>query len=185
MGYSSIAQSGFMMIGIACMSPDGLHALMFYAVTLLLMNFVVFICLQHFEENGLSEIQDYSGQGKQNLFTSIAISIGLISLVGLPITGGFVAKIFVFSGIWESFQQTQKIPLLVAFIFGLVNTVVALFYYVKIPFILFVRDKTGRSIGKMALPQNLLALILVIGLLALFFAPSLLMGWIIRINFVL
>jgi len=187
LAYSSIAHSGFLLVGMLPMSPNGVHATLFYSAILLIMNFLTFLTLQQFEQDGVSTIPSFAGLGKSGSFRSIALSTGLISLVGLPVTAGFSAKLFIFSGLWEAFGVSGKMILLVLLVFGLINTVISLFYYLRIPYYLFIKDNAVPTAPRVKLPffENLLSIILVILLLLLFFRPDLLMGWIIRINFVL
>lgn len=187
LAYSSIAQSGFLLVGMVPMSLNGVHTALFYATILLIMNFLTFFTVQQFERDGVSTIPSFAGLGKGGSFRSIALSTGLISLVGLPVTAGFSAKLFIFSGLWEAYSQSHKMVLIVLLAFGLINTVISLFYYLRIPYYLFIKDKSDHSAPSVKLPfvENLLSFILVIFLLLLFFRPDLLMGWIIRVNFVL
>jgi NADH-quinone oxidoreductase subunit N len=193
MAYSSIAQSGFLLIGVSALMPQGLHFMLFYAAIYVLMNFTVFICLSFFEKAEVVSITDFSATGRIYAVISILLLVGLISLTGLPPTSGFTGKLFIFSALWQSYELSGKTVLLWLLIMGLLNTVVSLFYYLKIPFYAFLKDRpnTAETIPgnpvsreKFIGIQNLLAVILVLLILALFFAPGLLMGWINKVNFV-
>jgi NADH-quinone oxidoreductase subunit N len=185
MAYSSIAQSGFLLVGVATLLPQGTHVMLFYAGVYLLANFLTFILLQYFESNNIHTIAEYSGVGKIMVWPSVLILVGLITLTGLPPTSGFTAKLFIFSSLWDAYAQTGKSILLWLLIFGLLNTVVSLFYYLRIPYYAFLKSREAHFEVKKHTSQNLLALILVMGILILFFLPGLLMGWINKINFVL
>ena len=188
MAYSSIAQSGFLLVGLTCLSISGIHAILFYASIYLLMNFLTFLIIQQFEiDHNSTSIPSFAGLGRKFPFQSIAIGIGLISLVGFPLTSGFTAKFFIFSSLWEAFSQSGKPILIVLFVFGLANMVVSLFYYLKMPYFLFMKEPPAEKTIPTNIPlgENLLAAFLVVLLLVLFFQPGLLMGWINRINFVL
>ncbi len=187
MAYSSIAHAGFLLVGAVAMSMNGLHAMLFYGTLLLIMNYLTFIMLQQYELDGASTIAGFAGLGRSGSLKSMAITIGLVSLVGFPVTAGFSAKLFIFSGLWDAYSQSHKAILIVLLIFGLINTVISLFYYLRIPYQLFLREPPAqkRPLGKIPFHENLLSLILVILILYLFFQPGLLMGWINRINFVL
>ncbi|RAV99817.1 NADH-quinone oxidoreductase subunit N [Pseudochryseolinea flava] len=202
MAYSSIAQSGFLLVGLVALSASGLQFMIFYSTIYLLMNFLVFYYLQYFELRGFTTIASYQNAGSKYLWPSIFLLVGFISLTGLPPTGGFTAKLFIFSALWESYSNHAHRGdqiLLWLFIFGLLNTVVSLFYYLRIPYFAFIKnwESTPKTniltsspvaydsfIGRSSI-GNLLGLILVIVLLLIFFAPGLLMGWINKINFVL
>jgi len=71
------------------------------------------------------------------------------------------------------------------FIFGLLNTIVSLFYYLRIPYYAFIKNGESNLKTNIISFENLLGIILVIGVLYLFFNPGLLMGWINKINFTL
>jgi NADH-quinone oxidoreductase subunit N len=185
MAYSSIAQSGFLLVGVAAFLPQGVHFMLFYASVYLLMNFSVFIYLAYFEKHGISSMDTFAGKGKKLIWASVGITVGLVALTGLPPTSGFTAKLFIFSSLWESYAVTRKSLLLWLLIFGLLNTVVSLFYYLRIPYFAFIRTGDSAEIQKNGGPENLLGLILVVLLVAIFFMPGLLMSLINRINFVL
>jgi NADH-quinone oxidoreductase subunit N len=190
MAWSSIAQSGFILVGLAAFLPQGMSFMLFYGTIYLLMNFLVFIYLEFFEKQGITTIAGFAGTGKNYWIYLIAMLTGLISLTGLPPTSGFSAKLFVFSSVWQSYEESGKIILLWLIVLGLLNTVVSLFYYLKIPYYGFLKDNEAKSTVPVFSTQNfitienLLGFILVLLILGLFFAPGLLMGWINKVNFV-
>jgi NADH-quinone oxidoreductase subunit N len=185
MAYSSIAQSGFLLVGVASFLPQGIHFMLFYAGVYLLSNFAVFIHLDFFEKNGTTTIAEFNGTGKSFLWPSVFLLIALISLTGLPPTAGFTSKLFIFSAVWQSYELSGNSILLWILILGLLNTVISLFYYLRIPYFAFL--KNGKPAGKQNIVtfQNLLGFLLVLLILVLFFLPGILMGWINKINFVL
>lgn len=184
MAYSSIAQSGFLLVAVVAFSANGYQYFLFYASVYLLITFLVFLYLQEFENIGVTTIADYSGTGKSFLWPAIFLLVGMIALTGLPPTAGFTAKLFVFSTLWDGYSVTGKSLLLWVLVFGLLNTVVALFYYLRIPYFAFVRPATDAPVENNFTKTNLLGAILVFLILLLFFKPGLLMGWINKINFV-
>jgi NADH-quinone oxidoreductase subunit N len=185
MAYSSIAQSGFLLIGIVCFTEQGMHALLFYSAVYVITNFSVLLLLQAFETRGIESIPSFRGVGKTFLFANIVMLVGLVSLSGIPPTGGFTSKLFVFATLWSSYEQTGKEILLWLLIFGLLNTVISLFYYLKIPYYAFLKTPVSQPQRKNTPFENFLAFILVAGVVFLFIRPDLLMGWLNTINFVL
>jgi NADH-quinone oxidoreductase subunit N len=185
MAYSSIAQSGFLLIGLAASLPSGIHFMLFYAVVYALGNMVVFLFLQYFESKNIHTIAEFQGVGKLLVWPSILLFVALISLTGLPPTSGFSAKLFIFSSLWEAYSISGKPVLLVLFVFGLLNTVISLFYYLRIPYYAFLKDSTGTFKQHNLTFENLFGFILVLVILILFFLPGMLMGWINKITFVL
>ena len=185
MAYSSIAQAGFLLIGVACFSNQGIQFMLFYASVYVLSNMVVFICLQVFEKNGVNSIQSFSGLGKSRVFISVVMLAGLVSLAGIPPTAGFTAKLFIFTTLWSAYELTKDEVLIWLLVLGLANTVVSIFFYLKIPYYAFIKTSDSIPSAKKTAIENYLALILVLLILFLFIRPDLLMGWLNRINFVL
>ncbi len=186
LAYSSIAQAGFLLIGLVSFNLDGIHFMIFYSSVFLVMNFLVFHALNQFENHlGQLLITSFTGLGTSAIIPSLAALVGLVSLTGLPPTAGFIAKLFIFGSLWESYQQNSEWYLLSLFVIGLLNTVVSLFFYLKIPYYLFIKSKSAHDITiKINATGNLLSLILVMVLFYLFINPSGLMGWINKITFV-
>jgi NADH-quinone oxidoreductase subunit N len=161
-----------------------MHMMLFYASVYLIANFVVFTYLQFFEAHGIYSIADYSGVGKKWPFHQVMLLAGFISLTGLPPTAGFMAKLFIFSSLWESYQLSKHSFLLWLLVIGLLNTVVSLFFYLRIPALAFLKPGDTQTANYLTW-QNFFGFILVLALLFLFLQPNLLMGWINKINFVL
>lgn len=183
MAYSSIAQSGFMLIGIVAAPAAGMDFLLFYVAAYVVSNLLVFSMLVYFEHNGVNSVMEFSGTGFTHFFPSVFLLIGLISLTGLPPTAGFTAKLFIFSALWEAFEHSGETILLILFIVGLLNTVVSLFYYLKIPYYSFLKaGETPEKQNIITIP-NLLAAVMVLMLLGWFFIPGILMRWINTVTF--
>ena len=185
MAYSSIAQSGFLLIGLTSFTVQGVHFMLFYATVYMIVNYLVFLYLQYFESAGIYALESFAGTAKSFLLPSLFLLIGFIALTGLPPTAGFTAKLFVFTSLWESYQHNDQPIFVWLLVFGLLNTVVALFYYIRIPYYAFVKTSSRTTKANILVWENLFGLILVLIILLLFFNPGLLMGWINKINFVL
>jgi len=185
MAYSSIAQSGFLLVGVGAFIPTGIDFMLFYATVYLLTNFLVFIYLQYFDTMGFESMESFAGVGKTFVWPCVCLLTGLIALTGLPPTAGFTSKFFIFSSVWESYQLSGKSILLWLLVFGLLNTVVSLFYYLKIPFYAFIKNGKPPKKGNNLAFENFFGTGLVLLILLLFFKPDLLMRWINKINFVL
>ena len=185
MAYSSIAHSGFLLVGVAAFLPQGIQFMLFYAAVYMFMNFSVFAYLMYFEHQNIFSMEEFSGTGKRYVAATTGLTFGLVALTGLPPTAGFTAKLLIFSGLWESYLETHKTLLLWLLIFGLLNTVISLFYYLRIPYFAFIKAPDGPGRQKNPSFENFLGLILVVLVVVIFFIPGLLMGLINRINFVL
>ncbi|MEJ0034378.1 MAG: proton-conducting transporter membrane subunit [Bacteroidota bacterium] len=173
MAWSSVAQAGFLLI----IPATNLSPLVYYAVVFAIMNYVVFIVIHQQEQSGRgTSYSDFNGIGYTNPLAAVAITLGLMSLVGIPPVAGFMTKLFVFSNAWSKYANSTSPIFLALFIIGLLTTVASLFFYLKIPFYAFFRRSEEIQPLKISLVTNLLLIILVGTLLALFFAPGLLMA---------
>ncbi len=140
MAYSSIAHAGYLLMGLAIMSYNGLTAVVFYLITYLFMNFGVWTAIEIFAViTGKENIDDYNGLWHKHRYFSLGLALCLLSLAGIPITAGFFSKFYLFTAV--AVAGYEYMPLL---IIGLANTVIALFYYMRIVKALYVRpqDKT-------------------------------------------
>ncbi len=187
MAYSSIAHTGFLLIPVVSLSEQASRNLYFYAVIYVLMNLAVFALVQFLEyKEGISKAEEYKGLMKSYPLIGILFIVLMISLTGLPPTAGFTAKLLIFTSLWEAWDHSQSPWLLYLFIFGLLNTVVSLFYYLKIPFFMIFRNYTGqRSSHDQKYPawENYFGLIMVLAVITLFFKPEWLMNVINNISF--
>ncbi len=184
LAYSSIAQSGFMLAALSCLTPEGLSAWVFYAVVFAAANWVVFIALDVFEkEHGCTEVSSFAGLGRHRVALAVVLSLGLLSLTGLPPAGGFTAKLFLFTTLWGTFEGNGEWLYQLLFFVGLANTVVSLFFYLKIPYYLFFKTAPGMSATRGTRWPILLLTILSVLLVAVFLRPDALTGWINRVTF--
>ncbi|MFT7269171.1 MAG: NADH-quinone oxidoreductase subunit N [Roseivirga sp.] len=186
LAYSSIAQAGFLLVGLIAFSESGETAALFYGVIYLAMNFAVFFLIQLFEnEEGRIPFDAFKGKGTQEPWIGALLLIIMISLTGLPPTAGFNGKLFVFSAIWESWEANGQGVLLWVFIFGLLNTAVSLFYYLKIPFLMFFKKPSEDiSVNNISQLDRFWGTLLVCPLLVWFFKSDGVLNLLNSINFV-
>ncbi len=135
LGYSSIAHAGYMLVAFAAQPELGTSAVMFYAASYAAMNVGTFAVVSHFANAGerYVTLQDYEGLGRRAPFLAGALGVFLISLIGIPITGGFFAKFYVFSAALKS-------NLVWLTIIGVVNSAIAAYYYLKIIVAMYMRE---------------------------------------------
>ena len=194
MAYSSIAHSGTMLIGVLVFSQLGIQSILFYASIYLLMNFSAFWLIDLLgRATGNEKIADYKGMGLQYPFAGVLMIVVMIALTGLPPTAGFTAKLLIFSALWEQYQQAENMLLFWVLLLGLLNTVVALFYYLKIPFFMFFRQASlsekQMEIGKPVREplrvtpfEKIMAVVLILPLILLFFQPDWIFNFITHIS---
>jgi NADH-quinone oxidoreductase subunit N len=174
MAYSSIGQAGFLLSAAVIQTQTGSSYFYFYAAVLAIGTVLVFLMLGYFERHqNASSVQEFAGLGRKNALSGVLLTIGLLSLTGLPITAGFTAKLFVFSGILEVWQTSGKPILMALFAFGLINTVVALYYYLQVPYQMFLKEANGSESKALSKVEIGVGLLLAIALVILFLWPSL------------
>lgn len=179
MAYSSIAHAGFMLVGIVAGSTFGLESLLFYASVYLITNFAAFLVISVLSEfSGEENMEDFAGLGRDFPFLGVAAVVIMLSLTGLPPTAGFTAKLLIFSSVYEAYQTNQEPLLLALFIVGLLNTVLALFYYLKIPYYLYFHSRGKENSvllqhrNNRKIRENILLGFLIFPLLILFFKSN-------------
>lgn len=182
LAYSSIAHAGFIMIGLLNPQIQITPIVYFYLTTYLLMNMAAFLMVDYLAKQiGNEDIASFKGLGLQYPYIGILFLILMISLVGLPPTLGFYGKLFIFSNLYESYLLTQDYWLMALLVFGLFNTVISLFYYLKIPYYLFFKTSEKEIVVDKKSRFYFYFSILVLPLILVFFMPDLLFNF---INFI-
>ncbi len=152
LAYSSIGHTGFALMAVVTFSTLGFKSLLFYFSVYAVMNMAAFMLADRIEEqSGASSSDDYKGLGSVLKLEMVCFVIVLIALTGLPPTGGFTAKLFVFSSVFEIYSATGSKLILLMLIVGALTTVVSLFYYLKIPLNAYLRKRendTSVTVGR-------------------------------------
>jgi NADH-quinone oxidoreductase subunit N len=186
MAYSSIAHSGYLMVGILAMNTLGLQAVVIHSLIYLLMNFLVFMMIELLVPvTGGTNLAGYSGGFRYVPLPAILFLIGFISLVGIPPAGGFTSKLMLFSSAWYAYATGGEKIMLWLLVLGLLNTLISLFYYLRIPFYMAFREPDkGWNITKNLHP-GFLGLGILLGLLIImaFIKPDWLVDILNRLNF--
>jgi len=125
--YSSISHIGYALAGLATGSNDGIQSSVIYITIYILMNLGLFSCLLMMKRNNeyFEDIDDLSGLSKNHPLLSLSLLIILFSLAGIPPLAGFFAKFYIFKSVLEQSMYFLAIV-------GLLSTVVAAFYYLRI-----------------------------------------------------
>ncbi len=187
LAYSTIAQAGFLLVGVVADNQAGLQGATFYMATYLFMTLPAFFLVEQLAQanGGSFALADFAGFGPRQPFLAISLTVVMLSLVGLPPTVGFTAKLFVFSALFDAWQTSGNSWLLALFGFGLLNAVLSLFYYLRLPYLLFFRPAVSEIGFTATKPTTTSALILwllpaLAGLvnLLLFGRPGWLLAWI-------
>ncbi|MGH9492726.1 MAG: NADH-quinone oxidoreductase subunit N, partial [Terriglobales bacterium] len=135
LAYSSIAHAGYLLVAFAAGRQAGVSAAIFYTAAYGAMNVGAFAVITHFARAGerYVTLDDYAGLGRRSPALAAALSIFLLSLIGIPITGGFFAKFYVFTAAFQS-------NLVGLTIIGVINSAIAAYYYLRVLVVMYMRE---------------------------------------------
>jgi NADH-quinone oxidoreductase subunit N len=159
LAYSSIAHAGYLLVAFAATPDLGTSAAMFYTAAYAAMNVGAFAVVSHFANAGerYVTLEDYEGLGRSSPLLAATLTIFLLSLIGIPMTGGFFAKFYVFSA-------ALKANLIWLTLIGVINSAVGAYYYLRIVVAMYMRE-SRREVPVTPIPFGL-GLALVISVLA-------------------
>ena len=176
LAYSSIAHAGYALVGcVAAGAADNpgqrnaaITAVMFYLLTYAVMNIGAFAVVQLIARSGdrRTSVEDYNGIGFESPVLGFSLSLFLLSLLGMPLTAGFMGKILVFGAAID-----QRYYLLV--VVGVLNTAVSAYYYLRVIIVMFFRERlTAWNAPKIPASVGIALIITVLGVLLLGIFPS-------------
>ena len=175
MGYSGIAQAGFILIGLLGLSHSGIQASAFYLGAYVFISTGAFYLLDMISrQTGSYSFESMAGLSQRYVMFGIIGLIFMVGLTGLPPTSGFTAKFLVFSQLWEQYASGGQKILIWVLVFGLINTAISIYYYFRIPYQMFVKRPQlieNKISGIPALQLSFLSLLAAM-VIALFFAPQ-------------
>ena len=125
--YSSIGHIGYTLAGLATGTNEGIQSSIIYISIYIIMNLALFSCLLMLKRNNkyYEDIEDLSGLSKNHPLLSLSLLVILFSLAGIPPLAGFFAKFYIFKAVIEQSMYFLAVV-------GLLSTVVAAFYYLRI-----------------------------------------------------
>ncbi|HVZ61373.1 MAG TPA: NADH-quinone oxidoreductase subunit N [Terriglobales bacterium] len=135
LAYSSIAHAGYLLVAFAAAKEMGISAAIFYTASYAVMNAGAFIVISHFANTGehYVQLEDYAGLGRRAPGLAAILTFFLLSLIGIPITGGFFAKFYVFTAALQSGLVTLTL-------IGVINSAIAAYYYLRIIVYMYMRE---------------------------------------------
>ncbi len=134
LAYSSIAQAGFVIIGLVSGTDAGYSSMIFYLLAYLFMNLGAFTCVILFSlRTGTDQISEYSGLYQKDPLLTLGLSVCLLSLGGIPPFVGFFGKIYLFWAGWQA--GVYGLVLL-----GLITSVISIYYYIRVVKMMVVKE---------------------------------------------
>lgn len=139
LAYSSIAQAGFVLIGLVAGTEAGYSSMVFYMLVYLFMNLGGFACVILFSlRTGTDQISEYAGLYQKDPLLTLCLSICLLSLGGIPPLAGFFGKIYLFWAGWRAGMYGLVL-------LGLVTSVVSIYYYIRVVKMMVVKEPQEMS----------------------------------------
>lgn len=137
LAYSSIAQAGYLMVGILAASVAGVKAVLFYAMIYVFGNMGAFAVATHVaEQQGSDLIKDFVGLARRSPLAAVVMATSLLSLAGIPPLAGFAGKFYLFSAVMDQGQTA------IAYI-GFVMSMVSVYYYLSVIKVMFSGEGEG------------------------------------------
>lgn len=135
LAYSSVAHAGYILVALTANSEIGAAAAMFYLAAYALMNIGAFAVIIHLAGKGerYLRIEDLAGLGKRQPVTAAMLTVFLMSLIGIPLTGGFFGKFYIF-------QAALRANLVWLTVLGLLNSAVAAYYYLRLMVMMYMNE---------------------------------------------
>jgi NADH-quinone oxidoreductase subunit N len=126
LAYSSIAHAGYIFMGAVVLTSQGLQSVLIYLITYLFMNLGAFlVIIEIFNCTGSFNIGDYRGLYRRSPFLTIAMTIFMLSLMGIPPFAGFFGKLYVFGA-----AVNRNLAWFA--VIGALNSVIAVYYYARV-----------------------------------------------------
>jgi NADH-quinone oxidoreductase subunit N len=135
LAYSSIAHAGYVLVALTARSGTGAAAAMFYLAAYALMNIGAFAVVGQLSGKGerYQNVEDMAGLGQKQPVMAALFSIFLLSLIGVPLTGGFFGKFYIFKAALDSHLYWLTV-------LGLLNSAVAAYYYLRVLVMMYFRE---------------------------------------------
>ena len=133
LAYSSVSNAGYLLLGLVAANEYGYTGLVVYLVVYTFMNIGAFGVIISLRRRGIvgDEVEDLAGLGQKAPGTALMMAIFMLSLGGLPVTGGFIGKLYLFWGVLKRGDTEGKNWYYWLLGWAALNTVVSFYYYVR------------------------------------------------------
>ena len=148
LAYSSIAHAGYILVAVVVGGANGLGAVIFYLMAYAFMNFGVFAILILASSKGRERVtfDDYAGFGYLEPALGLAMLVFMLSLAGIPLTAGFAGK-------FQIFKTAVEQGYIWLTVIGVLNSVVSIYYYLRMIVVMYMQRPTADSISQRATPS--------------------------------
>lgn len=159
LAYSSISQAGYILIGIAVVSGFGAAASLIQIFAHAFAFIGLFAILSWLETRNRTHVDDFIGLGNENAIAAFAMSIMMLSLVGMPFTIGFIGKFMLFAGAISG-------KMLWLALLGIINSIISIYYYARVMAAAYTNKAGARKLRMEA--TTVVVVVLCLGIIILF-----------------
>jgi NADH-quinone oxidoreductase subunit N len=144
LAYSSIAHAGYLLVGVATATPAAISAVVAYLAVYAAMGTGAFAVAIALERSGreADRIEDYAGLAARAPLLAAATALFMVSLAGLPPTGGFIAKLGIFAAAVESGGLGLALALI-----GVLTSVISVYYYLRVAYVMYAGPPAAASVA--------------------------------------
>jgi NADH-quinone oxidoreductase subunit N len=166
LAYSSIAQIGFVLMGAIVITSEAANAVILHVIGYAFTNFAAFMVVIAVENStGKEGIKDFAGLGSRAPLTAMVMTAALFSLAGLPFFAGFVTKFYLF-------VATANGGLLWLVIIGVANSLVSLYYYLRVIREMYITEPDQGSVISIPKTTSGILAVLLIGIIFIGVYPA-------------
>ncbi|RNI26264.1 NADH-quinone oxidoreductase subunit N [Rufibacter latericius] len=141
LAYSSISHAGYLMIALTAFNDRSENALLFYSLAYAIATIAAFGILKYVgDARGSDDYTAFNGLGKTNPLLAFVMTVSMLSLAGIPLTGGFFGKLFLFSAALEQ-------DMIWLIIIAVLMSAVGIYYYFRVIIAMYMRDAEGARIA--------------------------------------
>ncbi len=171
LAYSSIAQAGYVLIGVVSVSAFGVASTVFYLIVYTLTNICAFaVVILISNVTGSDEIADFAGLSRRSPALALVMLIALLSLGGIPPVAGFFGKLYIFAAAIE-----QGLVWLV--VIGVLNAIISLYYYLIVARVMYLDEPPSEEPVPVPALSTVVLLVTGLGVTLLGFASAPFLYW--------
>ncbi|MCF8010706.1 MAG: NADH-quinone oxidoreductase subunit N [Clostridiales bacterium] len=165
LAYSSIAQAGYIMVGLVTATEAGVKGIMFYVFLYIFATVGAFTVAGYFyNKTGSDKIKDYAGLSQRSPLMAAVMLVSMLSMAGIPPLAGFVGKFYLFSTIVSDY-------LWLAFV-GLIMSMVSVYYYLRVALVMYRDEPNDPSPIKLTSPVAITLIVTLVATLFIGISPG-------------
>lgn len=165
LAYSSVAQAGYILVGLVTATEAGIKGVMFYAFLYVFATVGAFTVAAYFYNiTGSDEIKDYAGLSQRSPLMAVVMLVAMLSMAGIPPLAGFVGKFYLFKTIIDNY-------LWLAFI-GLIMSMVSVYYYLRVALVMYRDEPADPTPIKISSPVAITLVVTMVATIAIGVYPG-------------